>query len=685
MASGQDIPNVDFVGSETAVSMPVMPPLPPPPPTPRGEQAQVTVKYNTHAPNLPGMRQQPAHAPGVSKKDMSSVEFLAQIVNDPEAAAYVLEVYRTGPAMWNGEQLPNGMIERVPQVMTYPEISKRVTELHGGGDYRVRVIDDAGRCLKQLNFTVDTMLNPPMFSAARGVPAVHQVQIQRPSSPFGSPFGVPGMAPRPQALNAAAGEDDEVVRIRNEERKLGAKMSLANAEREQKRKEREAKREEEIEAERDAKRAGAPAHEVTTQIARMQSDSDKRFENIMAMMAAQQQRAQEAAAAQQAQTMNMMLALLSKPKDDNTAMLMVESMKSQTAQMTQMMTVMMASAQSKQQEMTLATQSQIENNKQIMDMAIKASSNGSQRFEKIFEQMLVKSMDSKNNDIKSTLEFIEMGRRQTLEIMELRGKDDDDDDLNYDAKAGVMGNLAKMIFGVLKGVLKGGGAGLGELLTMVGRPNAQSVTGDDLATLAQRLEGGQPQAQLPAPVRRGPAPGVPAFGAPPQLRVANPQRSAPSVPRPPPVRPEPTVAPLEAVSPIEGVYEDEEEQIELEVQPVFAAPQAAEVVPVSGNVHVNEAIRIAIEDVTAGRRSHEWVEYAFEKWERSLLDGIVAAKSHGARIDLIKPHCDIALFDQFLMLLSDEHHVERYTAFIMALNGLVVEHAQETGALVSPI
>jgi hypothetical protein len=656
----------------------------PPPPVPQSPRpANSEVKVSVSGPlsqvvNSMGRLNNGNETSGVHRRNLSGVQFLSDLVNNHDCIGFILEISRTGPPSYEGEMLPVGVIDRV-QPLTYPELYERIRQIHGGGEYRVRVMDDRGSCVNQLPFRIDTIVDPP------------KVKI-------GGSFVVPGSgnphgahAYRPVPLTQAAAEEDEVLKLRGEERKVAAEMSVKVKKREMETTERRWRAEEEAELERKEKMQLAPVQQMQNQVQTLER-------TMLAMQqASQQQQAQMMQSFQQ-----MLMASAQKPQDNSMINLIIESGKQQTQMMITLLTAMMSNGGAKQHEHAEAAKIQAEANKQIMDMAVRSAQGGNSRYDKLIESIVASQVNRPRESIKDALDLMDRGRQQALEMVEMRKNDEDD--LEYDPKVGVMGNVGKLIFGLLGGLMKGSGGmqGIASVMAALGKQDASQVKTSELKNLAILLEQQmiQQRAALPAPPQ--PGAGRPAFG-PPTAPVQMPmQQNQPQQPwnRVDVVAPQTqqVVRPVQIrLHPaIEGIYEEEAVQIQVQVpapqvpvpvMPIVIDDEGEENLPQGEEERlryfVTEAMRMALEDVKAGVRAHEWSGYALDKWNKSFLDSLVQCPDAAARIDLIHARTDPAVFQQLYAKLVDEKSPQNYANFLRALDELVLEHAQESNLTVA--
>lgn len=673
------------------------------PPAPRNDNANNSVKVNLSGPFSQVMDQVsalsnggsnyshpgPLDTPGLARRNLSGAEALANLVHEPDKSGYICEIFRTDPAVYQGQELPAGVVDRCPP-MLYQEIYERTRQLNGGGGYRLKVMDDFGKQTLLIPFRIDTITDPPKLPQARQISAAGAARAMFGAQP--------------------SGEVDEVTALRNEERKLAAQESVQEKRRQLERKQKQWSQEEEADVERREQRAMAP-------VVSMQNQMQTLERTMLQMQQAAQQQMQALMQASQQQMQSMMQVIAqgnNKPPDTTMATIMVESMKASQQMMMGLMTAMFSQNGTKQQEAIEAAKIQADANKQIMDMAMKSAQGGNARYDKVIEAMMHNALNNKSDSVTQALTLIETGRRQTMEMMEFReemGGGRGGDEFEWNEDAGVGGNLAKLIFSTLKEMLKGGGgaAGLMQVLSMLKKQAPEQVTPQDLQRLAVNLEqrGGLPnllnRAQIPA-ANPQPIPGAAAFGPPPQRAVPIPvmqqhvqqQHQAPQVARPDTsqlpantgiiqeVFVVETIAAPAPLSPAQRAQQQltphpvEQPVEEVQAPPVQISPAQADRL----RGWVTESMDTCLnEDIEDGLREHGWPESALAKWNKTFLDALVAAPDDAGRIRLIAEQCDPELWNKLYTKLLDERNPQNYTNFINALHGLVQEHAQLVGAV----
>jgi hypothetical protein len=92
---------------------------------------------------------------------------------------------------------------------------------------------------------------------------------------------------------------------------------------------------------------------------------------------------------------------------------------------------------------------------------------------------------------------------------------------------------------------------------------------------------------------------------------------------------------------------------------------------------VNEALGMAVDDIKAGRRAHDWVDYALDKWDKALLDVLIRAQDDTERVSILQQYSDPELFRQLVGLLMDTAHPEYYRNFIENVRTLLEEASKD--------
>jgi hypothetical protein len=609
----------------------------------------------------------PLETPGLVGRSRAGVQFLADLVADSDRVGYLIEVRRIGPAIWEGVQLPLGPVGQRLQPMTYLEIYENIRALHGGGDYRIHVIDEMGRVVQQIPFRIDTVTEPPRMNfpspsyngSAAPLPQYRQV--------------APGLPGRFGMSSGPAAEEDEQVKLRNEERTVSAQIAVKTRKREAELLERRWQDEEEAIRERKEKKQLEPALAVNQQMQTLERQMAQQTQQFMQAMQ------QQAAAATQ-QFQQLLLTLTSK-KDDGGQLLMIESMKSSQAMMTSLVTAMMGSSNNRAQETVEQVRVKAEQEHKFMEMMLRMQQGGGSKYEKLVESLVMAQVNKPQDSVQQAIQLLEMGRKQTMDMLEFRderggGKDDEFD---YDPEAGIGGNIGKLIFGLLRGLMKGGGIkDVGAILQALNKTDPAQVQTSDLRQLASRLEqqyGTQfQQQQLPVALRQ----------VAPVIRQPIQQTMQQQV-----------VQRVSTTNPFDEELEEEGAAIVVPAAAAVMTPVADALLTRDDEVEeeegtpeerlrdrVNEMFRIALIDLRDGVRSPEWVDYALDKLNEDFLDLLVAAKDDAERVGILQEKADPALFQQVYSMLVDEQNRGRYEKFINGLHEIVAEHAKERNGTV---
>jgi hypothetical protein len=603
--------------------------------------------------------------PGLARRNMGSAGYLAELVNDVDRASWMLEIRRVGPAVYDGAQLALGTIHRCPP-LTYQELAERIQDTFGGGDFRCLVQDDTGVVKHQFPFRIEILSHPPK-TVIPG--SVNTASVAKP---------IP--------LSNAATDEEELTKIRNQERIYSAQAQAESRKRELERMRKQEADERRREQDIEERKAQGPILEAQ----RIQSDQERKFGEIERKLSDSQHNTNltmmqmmstfKDAMTQQASLIKEALTRKEEPREDKTLPLLIELMKSKSS------------------ESVEAARIQADSANKFMQMQLELNSKSSAKYDTLVNALVTNKLTAPENSVQQALTLIETGRKQTMDMLEFRENMREPDDLEYDSEGGVLGNLGKLIFGMLRGLLKGGGgtAGLGALLGALNKPDASQVNPADLAKLASMLETRATpemrqqvtQQQLPLPVQQ---PNIMRQQVQQQqvqpvqpvqmLRIPVPHVRAPA--------PQPQVNTATNSAPIEAIFEDEEPVIitqQVEQRQAVIIQQ-----PVNNDseerlrVYVSEAMKMAVtEDLTDGRREHEWPEYAAAKWNKAFLDSLVYAKDDSARIDLIKSRCDGLIYESLQAQLLDDKKPDNYQNFITALHNLIAEHAQATGIVLTP-
>jgi hypothetical protein len=654
------------------VDLPPQPAMPPPPPLPAQQEPQARVSAAFHVPlsqlsSMSGRQTaSPLETPGLVGRNRTGVQFLADLVSDPDRVGYMIEIRRIGPALWENVQLPLGPVGQRLQPMTYLEIYENVRALHGGGDYRIHVIDDMGRVVQQIPFRIDTVTEPPRmnfptptYSGSGPTPQYRQLAPGMPGR-----FGMPGAG--------AAGEEDELVKLRNEERTVSAQVAVKTRKREAELLERRWQDEEEAARERKDKKQLEPVLAMNQQIQTIERQMAQQTAQFMQALQQQQQAANQ-------QFQQLLLTLTNKKEDNSGQMIMVESLKASQNMMTTLVTTMMAASNTRSQESVEQVRAKAEHEHKFMEMMLRMQQGGGSKYEKLVESLVMAQVNKPQDSVQQAIQLLEMGRKQTMDMLEFRDERGGakDDEFDYDPEAGVMGNVGKLIFGLLRGLMKGGGIkDIGAIMQALNKTDPSQVQTSDLKHLAERLEQQYGhQFQLPSGGQQQVPPALRQVAPKPQVQTNAPRTVL--TPFDDEIVEEDGVAAAAAVAhgavvvtppPQVQIAEDEEEDAETPDERL--------------RDRVSEMLRIALVDLTDGVRAPEWVDFALDKLNEGFLDLLVAAKDDAERVTILQEKADPVIFQQVYSMLVDEQNRSRYEKFINGLHEIVAEHAKERNGAV---
>jgi hypothetical protein len=615
--------------------------------------------------------QQPQQTQRAGSQFLNQRRWLDNVSNEPQCAGWRIKVRRQGPSVYQGTPLPLSVVAEIA-IMSYTNLEQHVREIAGGGVYRVDVLDDNGESKRVLNITVDTATCPPRTVSL-------PTEAPMPMSMSGSQMfshANPRASASPSNIAQLQQQQMEVEELRVKEQKLRAEESVLDRETAVRKKQRVLDREEREANKQTDDAFQAPLKALESRLEQVLT-KPKDDGGLMLLIVDSMKSAQTT----QMQFMQMM----QKQQQDAAAQAQVNAQAQQQMMMqlmTTMMTAMGGAQASKTSEQIELAKMQAEAQSRMLDMMMKA--NGNTKMDKLFETLIANQLSSSKNSVKDTLEMLELGRRQAMEAMELRREEDDEADFKYDAKAGVLGNLGKLIFGMLGGVMRGAGGpmGIAQILAALGKNAPEQVSQSDLRTLAAQLEQTpaaqqlaiQVPQQLPLRTPTNPNPqAAPAAAAgqySQQQAQPQPQRAQQVYPQQIPVfyEEEPLRVAAPAVAPVQVVPDMQ-----------TAAPQPVEAA-VGGVLEqrvfdvVTETVEQAIEDMVAEVRAHEWPEFALSKWPKRLLDEMCAKQQIFERLELLEKNCDRDVWGRFYGLVSDPNRVMQYNAFVTELDSVVFEH-----------
>jgi hypothetical protein len=162
---------------------------------------------------------------GVPQRDQSCIDYLAQIA-EVQPNDFVIEVVRKSPALDSqGKRLKIGPVYKQSTVSAFQYIYDNVEQLHGGGQYQLRVLNLNGQVCKQMNFAIE---GEPIFTDADEAPArfgATGAGFRRGSMTFDPNRRLGSYTDLP-----VGPEDDDWIKTVKKERQLQAEASLSDAE-----------------------------------------------------------------------------------------------------------------------------------------------------------------------------------------------------------------------------------------------------------------------------------------------------------------------------------------------------------------------------------------------------------------------------------------------------------------------
>lgn len=687
---------IDFV-SEPAPSAPVMQPIPQGVPITAPSPVQAP-PYNGHAKQLMKLGEpvvqetvtrqtigprssMPDSSPGVmNSAGRQTVDLLQSIVNDPECQNYTIQVERNGPARFSGVMFPVGPIESISPPMCYRDVYERVREIHGGGKYTLRILNENGVPQRAtVAIAIDCNAYPPIPLQ----PMQQHGQTVQPRVIGGLPNGLGG--------------NEELAKVREAESLARAKQQAAQAEWGFEDAQVARERRKEQQAELDARRSQMPElatvrseiKDITTAMDRRMEQMQNNFEKTIALIVANNKPAADNG------MMAVVLTMMKSMSDSNTAIITALASKKDDGGGTAMQMMMQSNEK--------VAQMAIQNANQMLTAA--ASQSG--KHEKLLETMIVSKLEHPDKAVEQALELRQSGWKQAMEMVEMmderRGGRDTEEVI--DPENGFFSNLGNVILNMLQGFASSGAKGAGKTILSaigagLGKPTGQPLSQADLLKAAQIMERQQLQQQgrLPQqPVQRLPQP------RPVQQLVQRPvqQQAQRPVQRntgaavhwfnawyeadalvavEPQVKLEleQEVVNEEVVPPIEQPAERVEEVTE-QVEETVSTPAPVETVEEVNTdnlsplqVEINEALLIMKNDLIRKIREQEWVDYALNKWDGDFLTSLVEAADDNQRTVMIRQLADPTLWQEIeTMLLTNTKKYELYVLNMQTLVQLV--------------
>lgn len=576
-----------------------------------------------------------AHAPS------DGIKYLNDLVEDSSGRNFRLEVRRLRPAVYKFHRLPLSVIEEL-DVVPFDALKDSIAQVHGGGEYRVSVLNTDGAVVKAFSFRIDPSMvepvippNAPRIQSAQPMPSTNTRFGASPYSPGGAQPAVNPSDP----LSMALGE------IRTKEQMTMAQHQLLQAEHKFEKTRRQIQQEEAKEREA------------------MYGNADKLREEMREMQRSFTDALKELGRKED-NTLPLIIKMMEQ-KSEQQARMMEESRRQSEKSMellVQTMGAMFNGSKSGGSEIVEAMKMSNAANQKIVEMAVSRNDGGFQQ--KILDVLLAQTLNKDTNSTKQMFDMYNQGRQQTMEMMQMFDTGGGGDEV-IDPDAGFMGNLGNLLIHGVKNLVTGVSSGAGSRLLSAFTPKPPPY----------------------APVYE-PAPTQPLLEAP------RPQPEAQANPQPQPAQSLPVTqaAQAENVVSVASAYYDcivadapggvqelgpPQQPTASHQQAQAAHQQARQQQPQQFDEetveHVSEGIRIAVSDINAGRLSHDWPEYALGKWGHFLGHLAQAADDH-ARLSLIRQACDPQIYQQLSAQLGNPAHMR---AFIQALHSLLAEHQEQ--------
>jgi hypothetical protein len=606
--------------------------------------------------------------PGTSNKAKTMIEYLNSLHFDPNCQSWAVQVDRLGPPRYEGHILVTGPIEQISPPIPYRDVIERVRDLHGGGKYTIKIVNDVGQMVGHIPLNIEMINCPPVVRGINGAPPVQTGY----RSIGGGGFNAGAMGA------GFAGGDDELGKIRQAEAVARAQKSLRVAEFDSEETQRTIEKRRRSEIEADERRKGTPEVEsLRASIVEMNHANELRLREMQSSF-----------------EKNLLMLAGAQKKDDSQPlmMLIVEMMKSTQQTMVAFMSNNKDKGPDQMAEIIKMTSAA---NDKVVQMALA----GSSKNDKLLESLILSKIEHPETAVKQALELRESGFKQAMQMHEMFEERRGEPDEVINPESGFWGNLGNVILSSLQGAFSGGAKGAGkqfveaaaQLLQKPANTPPQNFSPQDLQTLTNIMVQQQKQnaaagfpvvnplttppprqvAALPAPAQQQPRPirrldPYKIFDRVYEVEAAAPQISQPWVPQ------ASQVVPMQQ-SPVVEEVEEVAQQVPM--------PQVEDSGGgVSLQDYVNEAVQLMLVDLKRNVREHDWVDCAISKWDEDFLQAIAGAPDDTARIELIRNNADPVLFDQVTAILLSNHVA--YERFVQNMEDFVheIKDPEKSGA-----
>jgi hypothetical protein len=601
---------------------------------------------------------------------------MAQIASQ-KPTEFTLELMRSMPAVTQeGRPLKQGLIYSLNHVMLFPHVRTTIEQLHGGGDYSLRVLNSVGKQVHSMNFSIE---GDPIITEADARVAPRFGPRRSPAGMIvGESFlGGVRRGGGPSYLDGPLDEKDQaLVDAKKQEliemqttATMQARLQRINAER-------ELSKTQNKEADDQARKEGEARERREGQELRVRETEMRKEERESSTME------------------KLLLALLAKPaeaprQNGPDLAVMMKPIEMMMAQQTQILTALANKPAEKPAfDVGLLLKMSSDANDKIVQMALSSATAASSRHEKLMDTLLTRKIDEgdSSNKLLQTIELIDKIRD---------GGEGGGDDW-YNPDAGFLSNLGNGLLTGIKSLLSNPQTmqmAMGLLNSKLGKPASNTqFTDAELTPVVQEMErlkavsggGAAPMAALPPPQGRlsvqqppqqqmRPATQGPRFVSPvslvddPMFEVKPPDRQA--APRAAVVAP--PLVPQAAAEP--PMVEITQMTADIPLQPQIELEPAE-----TGDPEVNDTIETMLEDVEAYRRVHNWAQQAFEKWPKALLDELCGAPDDPSRWLILQRESDPVIYNELVakLLVDTADAKEQFRVWTVTLHELMQRHTE---------
>lgn len=558
-----------------------------------------------------------------TKQQEDCLSYLERLRNTADASSYQIHIIRVSPSQWDGYALGFRRVLERWGLGGFNELQRAVQELHGGGEYEMRIVTPTGATAHQMKFEIDLNQHPPKIPHGAQPATTLPVVSGRYPTP-GAPSGFGTLFNSPEA--------QEAIEARNEHQKLTAEKSRIKAAQELKRAKREAQEEDETYEQKREAKMRAPAEEARQHVEAVRTEMRATIDGLKTLIEAKMDGKKD----------DKSVEVILKAMETNAAA-QIEAMKANSSQQAETTKLMLTLITTILSSNTNKPNESIEMMKSVMELMGRQMAEGkNSESNELLKILAMKAVNQDSNQIKLLLDMMNKGKQDTLELLEItRGNGSNEQVLDPDG--GFLSNLGNLALHGVRRLVESGSAGRlasvaarafavpppmvaagGPIMEVVPQPSMQVPAPQPVR---------QPQRQLPPPQQRpAPAPAAPAPSATMVTGRVNPVYFDA-------VLDEATGAILSGPQPQTETRTVEQQPMRVETSAPPAPAVAAPTVSESLREHVSEAMKIAIDDLDNDRASSDWVGYAVEKWGR-FIQLVANAADDVQRMEIIFSACD---------------------------------------------